>query len=183
MVTANKDAKRPEPPKLDGRTQFVKQAERVGVTAAIALALLGAAYGFGRYQTASRIDQVEQDASQARQQAQREFDGLKAQMQDVQQKLVRLEARRRLHLALMALDARNFGIAQTHLDAAKQLLLQSKPADGTALAKLAGSIGELKIVASEDVSAERQRILGFVDQFDAAMPPMDPSKPEIVPAK
>src|SRR5262245_14459337 len=41
---------------------------------------------------------------------------------EARSKLLQLEARRRLHLALLALDQRNFGIAESHLGAASGLL-------------------------------------------------------------
>ena len=78
-----------------------------------------------------------------------------------------LEARRQLHLTLMALDERNFGIAQNHLNAAAILLGN---AGGGEMEALAQQIKGTNLVAAADFADQRQQILDFVRRLDAAIP-------------
>ncbi len=77
--------------------------------------------------------------------------------------LRQLEARRQMHLALLALDDRNFGIAQQHLSGAANLLSTG------ANASLAGQIKAVSIVAAGDMGQQRQQILDFTRQLDSSL--------------
>lgn len=84
-------------------------------------------------------------------------------------KVARLEARRRLHLASLALDEKNFGIAQEHLTAARGHLLAAKGSDND-VTKLAAELDTLKIAAADDVNEPKQKILGWTKRLDDLMP-------------
>ncbi len=116
------------------------------------------AYGFGRLQASSLLDEANQHVEAEKQKSQQQTDAL-----------LRLEARRRLHLCLLAMENRNFGIAQTHLETAGRLLQKSHP--NAELAEVANQIAKHKLVATENLSAERKRILEWVAKFDELVPP------------
>ncbi len=130
---------------------------------AVALAI-GAAYGTGRYQgvvTTEAADQRAHTKDEERGRATREFDAQR-------DRAIRLEARRRLHLALLALEDRNFGTAETHVGKAKAFLERAKGDPG--LDKLAQDLANTKLVATDDLGASRQKLLDLVKAFDAALP-------------
>ena len=115
----------------------------------------GASYVAGRVQTAARLDQAEKDATQ------RTVD-----VAEHKRLLLRYEARRRLHLVLIALEAQNFGIAKEHQAAAARLLLQSQPEQSSELFKLQGAMAKYQLVAREDLSSERAVVLEWVKRLD-----------------
>ncbi|MDX2051316.1 MAG: hypothetical protein SFV15_02930 [Polyangiaceae bacterium] len=106
------------------------------------LGALAIAYGAGRFQSARAWHATENAQAQTQ----------------------KLEARRQLHLALMALEDRNFGTAQKTLTQAGAILRASQPSDE--FSELAGEIENYKFVAGEDVSTDRQKVLGFTQRFD-----------------
>lgn len=117
-----------------------------------------AAYVTGRLQGSAGTKAAEQRAASAEQ----------AQSK-LAERISLLEARRRLHLAEVALDQRNFGIAESQVTAAAELLAKSK-ADG-GLAELRASIAQSKLRASEDVGAERKKVEGWISKIDELVPP------------
>ncbi len=121
--------------------------KRAAIKLGISLALLGGAYGFGRYQSAQASSVLEQ----------------------VQLKAQQLEARRQLHLALMALEDRNFGTAQKTLSLAGSMLAKGEPPEG--LAKLAEEIANYKFMAGEDISTDRQKVMAWTLRFDELLKP------------
>jgi len=128
------------------------------------------AYTVGRVQTASHITEAKQKVEQidkSQKQTKGQLDSEKAIVKQ-------LEARRRLHMALLALDQRNFGIADQHMHAAAKLLGESQPAAGSDLAKLQQKIQSFKLVATEDLAGQRQKILDMAHSFDDLVPPAKP---------
>lgn len=105
---------------------------------------------------------------------------------EARQQIGHLEARRQLHLALLALDERNFGIAQRHLGEAGRLL---SPADetrfssnGGELARLGQQIAAANLVAAADMGQQRAQLLDFVRRFDVLVPPPLPAPNAATPA-
>ncbi len=134
---------KPSPKKPASTGGFKRALIKFGVL----LALLGGAYGFGRCQSAQASSVLEQVRLRAQQ----------------------LEARRQLHLALMALEDRNFGTAQKTLSLAGSMLAKGEPSEG--LAKLAGEIANYKFMAGEDISTDRQKLIGWTLRFDELVKP------------
>jgi hypothetical protein len=134
-----------------------------------ALALLSA-YGAGRLQTAERIEVAEHAAASALTVQAREVERTKLE----QQRVLELEARRRLGLCLIALDERNFGTAQAHLSAAALLLQRSQPSKAGPMHELGGAIRSFKLVATDNLGPQRQQILDWIKRFDADRPPARP---------
>ena len=85
-------------------------------------------------------------------------------------KVARLEGRRRLHLALVALEDRNFGIAQEQLGAARTSFVGASGADPE-LAKIATELEAYKVVATDDVGEQRKKLLDWCRRVDNLMPP------------
>lgn len=132
--------------------------------------VLVVAYTVGRVQTASHVTEAEKKVDKAHEtqkQTSTQLDSEKALVD-------RLEARRRLHLALLALDQRNFGIADAHMGAAAKLLARSQPAADSDLGKLEKQVGAFKLVATEDLAGQRQKILDMAHRFDELVPPAKP---------
>jgi len=136
------------------------------------LLALGVAYTAGRLHTASKIDQADDRARAALEERDRTRKDLATERAAIQ----RLEARRRLHLALTAVDARNFGIAQGHLDAAAALLAQGGAGAAAGFEQLQRDIRTAHLVATEDLGIQRQRILDWTRRFDELAPPLAPGK-------
>jgi uncharacterized protein HemX len=135
--------------------------KRALIVILVVLASAGIAYGFGRLQTSSKIDAAEQKAAEAEKTA-----------AAVEARVLRLEARRRLHLALVQLEQRNFGIAEQHLTAAGALLEKSKPeAD---LGQLRTELAGARLKASDDIAAQRAKIAAWAARFDELSPPAAP---------
>ncbi|HLV65702.1 MAG TPA: hypothetical protein VKY73_07805 [Polyangiaceae bacterium] len=139
--------------------RHASRSQRVLIGAGVGIALLLGAYVFGRVQAQSEIDSAKQQtqAAEARAENERKISaGLRRDM-------ARLEARRQLHLALLALDERNFGTAQQHLRAGAKLLSE----DGSApLGEIGKRIAEKQLVATEDVGDQRAQILAAIRTLD-----------------
>ena len=137
--------------------------KRIALQSAAALAALGAAYGIGRFQTAQRIDAADQRATEATELARAAQEELARERGLTEQ----LEARRELSVALGALEKRNFGIAEEALQRAAQRL-EGSTGDLEAVRK---AIAATRLVASEDLEAQRAKLTDLVRRFDAAVPP------------
>lgn len=137
--------------------------KRIAIQTGVALAAIGAAYGVGRFQTSQRIDLAEKRAEEASALAKATQEELARERGLTQQ----LEARRELSLALSSLEKRNFGIAEEALVRAAQRL-EGSSGDLDAVRK---AIEGTRLVASEDLDAQRAKLLDLVRRFDAALPP------------
>lgn len=138
----------------------------VGVVLAILLA-----YVVGRLQSSAKIDEIEANRERAIEAEQQTSAKLQADLAAERSHSGRLEARRSLHLALSALDDRNFGIAETQLKNAANLLERSKLEPGSELEKLKSGIAAYKLAVSEDLGAQRTQLLGWIKKFDQIVTP------------
>jgi hypothetical protein len=147
------------------RSTATSTPRRVAIYVGIGLAALGAAYGVGRLQTQAAVNEAEQQTL-ARAAAQAE----QSKVLELEQAKVReLEGRRQLALALLALDERNFGTAQSHLKQASALLGETK--GDAAMAELTAAIAAYTLVATDDTGAQRKQLLDWTRKFDALRPP------------
>ncbi len=156
------EAKPPSPAK--------KKAQRFLILTALAVLALAVAYTVGRVQTASHVTEAQHKVEQIDKSQKHTQSRLDSETALVDQ----LEARRRLHMTLLALDQRNFGIASEHMHAAAKLLAKSNPPPGSALAKLEQQVSGFKLVATEDLAGQRQKILDMIHTFDQLVPPAKP---------
>lgn len=141
------------------------KAKRILLFVGLGLVALGAAYGAGFLTQHLKLGEAEELAGtkdQETQKAKRDVDQERA-------KVMRLEARRHLHLALLDMEARNFGMAQEHATQAGALLVASAP-EGE-MKQLAQEVKAFRLTASEDQSSDRKTILGFAEKLDKLMPP------------
>jgi len=122
----------------------------------------GAAYVTGRLQTSALIDTAEKQAQVAEQKVETQ----RGEAAQLNQLLLRYEARRRLHLVLIALEERNFGIAKEHLQAAADFLQKSAPVPASEVAKLQDVMAKYQLVAREDLSTERGVVQGWSKRLD-----------------
>ncbi|HEX9619258.1 MAG TPA: hypothetical protein VF989_03920 [Polyangiaceae bacterium] len=144
--------------------------KQVTIATAGAAVALGAAYGVGRLQASKSIDAAEERTAEAV--SSREAETRRRELE--RSALLELEARRRLSLCLIALDERNFGEAQAHLDAAAALLDKAGAGDQGPLAELKRKAGEFKLIATDNLGPQRQRVLNWMRNFDEARPPAKP---------
>jgi hypothetical protein len=130
------------------------------------VAAVGLAYGAGWFRASGRIAAADERARAASASASARL----AQLSASARRLAQLEARRSMHLAQVALDARNFGTAETHLHAAGAAL--SAEAPSRELGELGATLANVHLTATEDLGAERQRIVGWMNRFDELVPPV-----------
>jgi ABC-type branched-subunit amino acid transport system ATPase component len=151
------------------------RTKAVGIGIGVAVALVAAAYATGRFQTASRLDAAESAAASAASQHAATLGSvrrtLETSLEIERARAERLEARRALDRALLALDERNFGTAQSELEAAQGILRGVKGGD-PGLLELATEVSATRLVASEEVASQRTKLLGFVRRFDELVPPV-----------
>lgn len=149
----------PAPPAQD------QPGKRAAILIIGALVLVGMAYGSGLRTSTKRLAEAKQVLLRVQTQA----DAARSDVARRDTTIRQLEARRQLHLALIALDERNFGIAQGHLNAAAILL--GNAGGGEGIAALTKEIRGTNLVAAADFAEERRQILDFARRLDAAIPP------------
>ena len=135
---------------------------------AVAAVALGAAYGTGRYQGHQRTQAAEQKQAEMEKQkavVTGEFDAQR-------DRAIRLEARRRLHMAQAAVDEKNFGIAHEHLNKAATLLQRAKGIP--ALDALAADLKTTNVAPGAQPNQSRDKVTALIRRFDEALPPPEP---------
>jgi hypothetical protein len=157
--------------KTDARTIVIRRKSLV-VAFLVSVACIAVAYGLGKVGATLRVSDVEAKAAEATKKSESKSRALEAELAASRQKLLQLAASRQLYLALVALDQRNFGIAQQHIQKTSKLLVQSGPPP--ALAQLAKAIAGGNLVATENISAQREQILRWAAELDALVPPPAP---------
>lgn len=77
-----------------------------------------------------------------------------------------LEGRRRLDLAHVALEQRNFGIAEAHVRAAAQKLDAATEDGPEPMQALARQVAETRIGVTGDIAGQQQELRRLIDGFD-----------------
>lgn len=128
------------------------------------LVILAMTYGSGMRAQVRRIRDIEEKRKAIDQELRQSQRNGRLRLAAVEQ----LEARRQVSLALMALDQRNFGIAQKNVTEAARLLDVAQKADTTNpdLSGVATSLHQMSIVAAADISAQRNALLSTATQMD-----------------
>jgi hypothetical protein len=135
------------------------------------------AYGFGRLQTHTQIEQANgatQKAQAATRALEQRLGQAKAESAAKDAVVRRLEARRLLGQAATALEERNFGIADAALSAGAELLARSREGSPPGLVELEQEMAKFRPVATEDVSVQRVRVMGWIKRFDRIVPATAP---------
>ncbi|MEN9578402.1 MAG: hypothetical protein RJA70_1411 [Pseudomonadota bacterium] len=136
------------------------------ITLAVVAVLVASAYGVGRLETASQVEEAQLLAASAQQHA-----------GNAEARALRLEARRQLHLALLRLEERNFGSAQQTLTTSVRLLRAGQPNEQ--LKALADAMGQYRVPVGEDVSGQLATLIKWVQEFDSAEPMVSEAKPAV----
>lgn len=124
---------------------------------------VGAAYAGGRLETRARIGELEEQLRQSEQ----SLEAVRAEHAAERRRATELEARRQIHLALLAFEQNNFGTAQSHLRGASALLGGADPA----LNQLGAALGTLELSPALDLAAQRRAITELAAKFDELRPP------------
>ena len=147
------------------------RAKRAAIWIIGTILVIAIAYGSGMRANVKRAAQ-----SEARERAKvGELAVARADLAERDRRIAQMEARRQLHLALLALDERNFGIAQQRLSHAGALLsLPGTPGD---LSALGTQVKNLTVVAAGDIGQQRTQLLDIARRFDVLVPPPAPPAP------
>lgn len=151
------------PPQAPRRSRFRKFAWSAGAL----VVALGGAYVGGRLQSQARIDELNQNLVTA----QSQLSELRGKESLQLQQLGELEARRQIHLGILAFDKNNFGIAQDHLRQAASLLESPASQPDDALRALAGALRALELSPAVDLASQRAALVQLASKFDALRPP------------
>lgn len=172
MKSATMPEQKPaEPARAASGDKTVKPASKVNlavIAGLVALVAVAVAYGVGRMQMTPKVKGAQAAASSAAAGAR----SAQAQFSTEHAKVLELEARRRLDLALLALDDRNFGIAQDDLKAAASLLGRAHATPDSDLGKLKAQIEKMNVTVTQDLSAERGQLVSLIKRFDQIVPPL-----------
>ena len=133
------------------------------IAAALAVALVG--YGIGRAQGTMATGAAQEQLEEARAQAKNAQEGLAA----VDKRVGLLEARRQMHLALIALETGEAESGQRHLRLAAS---QMKPATGGSFVPILQRLEAIRVpeAGGGSLTGQRQQILEVVQAFDALIP-------------
>jgi hypothetical protein len=155
-------------PKPAARTANpAERGRRIRIGVVVGVVVLVASYGVGRIQGKLASDAAEQRVEQSKAETARATTEFDAQ----RDRVLQLEARRRLELALLALGEQNFGIAKAHV--AKAAVLLHRAAGNPGLDALAKQLDALKL-DSGDLARSRAELGRLIRAFDGALPPAEP---------
>jgi hypothetical protein len=142
------------------------------IYAAAALAIVGTAYGIGRAQGAAQLREAQSRFEERTTEHERKSQQLQESLTAAERVRAHLEARRRLHRAMLALDERNFGIAHAHVQAAASML--DRGGDGGDARALSEELRAFRLVATEDLGSQRQPLLKWALRIDELEPLQEP---------
>jgi DNA repair exonuclease SbcCD ATPase subunit len=146
------------------------KVKRILIPIAITLAVAGIAYGVGRLQGHLHVKEVQGEAEETATALEGQVAEVRQELTTCTQRADKLEARRRLHMALEELNALNFGYAQRHLQSAGRTLAGAAP-DDAELQTLATTLEEMQVAPSGQLEQQRQQVRKLIEQLDAAAPP------------
>jgi hypothetical protein len=149
----------------------VANAKTNAIAVGVALLLAGAAYGVGRYQGVAKVNEADARATAAASASANAVSSTRMALEIERGKVARLEGRRRLHLAMLALEERNFGIAQEQLAATRKELASAAGGDNE-LTKITSELDAFKVVATDDVGEQRKKMLDWCKRIDATLAPI-----------
>lgn len=139
-----------------------------------ALALLILAYFFGWWNGRAQAAAIRSDYEQRLQTAQKETEGLRAELASTQTLNRLVLARGWLYRAAVALDRRNFGTANDYVRQAAETLQAIAPvemsANAAALTRAREAVSSLNIQVAVDLEQQRRQLLDAAAQLEALMP-------------
>jgi hypothetical protein len=139
----------------------------------------GGGYGAAWWQGQSEAARLEAQLAEAAAEAEADRESAAAALTEAtaagasfQREIGVLQARRRLHLALDALEHQNFGVAHQLLQGAAGLL--SENADNrTELPELSGDLSETLVVVTPEIHDQLEVVRGFVRRLEDVLTPID----------
>ena len=126
---------------------------------AIGVALVGLAYGVGRFQGALALSGVDERNAEHRKAWQASLAACEADR-------ALLAARRSLALVALALDRRNFGVAENHRRDALLAFEQPSLSGLAEAAKLAATVRALNLAVDPDPGAKREQVIAVSEALD-----------------
>lgn len=146
-----------------------EKVKRVVIPIAITLVVAGIAYGVGRFQGHMALGEARAEAEERASELEARIAQAQSELATCEQRAERLEARRRLHMALQELDALNFGYAQRHLHAAGRTLAAAAAGEAE-IQELAQEMQDTQIAPTGQTEQQRGRIRELMERLDAALP-------------
>ncbi len=146
-----------------GRVQIKRRT--LVISFLIALGLCGLAYGVGRLQAWQQIRAAETQATQAQEERAKSAAAADSERAELTRRVALLDARRQLHLVMLSMEERNFGIAEDHLRLAAQRLA----AAGEPFKPVAEKLSALRLVATENQGDQRVQLVALAKQLDQTL--------------
>jgi hypothetical protein len=125
----------------------------------VGLAVAALAYGIGRLQGAHALRNAEQRHATA-------FSPVQSSLKACELDRGLLTVRRRLAMVALALDRRNFGVAETHRRQASEALQDPTLSGLTEVASLKAAIGALNLSVDPDPGAKREQVIAASETLD-----------------
>lgn len=152
-----------------GTSPRMERLKKLLLGVGVGAAILGGAYGVGRLQGAAETTRVRE--ATGRTQAQLSDRATRAEELAARngRRAALLEGRRQLDVALLAMDERNFGIAQHRLEDARRSLREAQPFEQPPMAAVFARLSSLNIIAAGDFADQRANILRLIQDFDARL--------------
>jgi hypothetical protein len=159
------------PNEKGGRTPRSRLRKFLWGSAVLVLAV-GGAYVGGRLQSHARIEELARELEATR----RQVEELRGKETAQLKQLGELEARRQIHLGILAFDQNNFGIAQDHLRKAAVLLESPAMQPDSALSALGVALRTLELSPTLDLVSQREALVQLANKFDGLRPPTATSR-------
>ena len=145
----------------------LKTAKLVLLATAVAIVLVAAGYFTASIQGNSRLAAQSAEHEQAVIAVRNDLQRTQQALADTTERNHLLSASAALYRTSADLDDRNFGTANTHLQAAAAAM--AKAAEGSAdpeLARLATALGQMDINVASDLAAQRSSVLALAAEVD-----------------
>lgn len=152
----------PEPPRPP--TTHPSRSKKLLGIAIIIVVMCGACYLVGYLHGMSGVAELRAQLGEVQKVAQSSQMQLSKQLESEKQHCLTLEARRSLDQAVVALDARNFGIAEKQVQKASHWLVAAHAE--ARLAELAKTLETFHLVATEDLGPQRKQLADWVVLID-----------------
>jgi hypothetical protein len=127
---------------------------------------LAVSYGVGRAEGAAKVSATEQKAEAKQADLTKNTSTLKQELFARDVRIAKLEARRRVHQAELALERDNFGTARSHLEEAHRLLKGLAPSPGSELEELTLALASFELGVAKDSSTQRKALKQLAASLD-----------------
>ena len=153
-------------------TPHIVVPRRPGLIVALvcgAVGLLGVAYLVGRWEGQGEADRARQAVASLEQGRAEQTKQLQGTIDRLRVRVERLEARRALHRAVLALEDDNFGIARSEVAEAVSALQKTSPVEGSDLARVARDLGNVELSVAAGAASGRVALEELARRLDVAL--------------